>query len=91
VVFRLDPAIPQAALNQAEAAQVSARANLGLSEALYEKAVNGNRPEEVKASEATVKRLQDEEEMARLNFGGSRRCSRAPPCPRTISTGRTPL
>jgi multidrug resistance efflux pump len=69
VVFRLDPAIPQAALNQAEAAQVSARANLGLSEALYEKAVNGNRPEEVKASEATVKRLQDEEEMARLNFG----------------------
>jgi membrane fusion protein (multidrug efflux system) len=39
-----------------------------LNEALAEKAVNGSRPEEVKAAEATAKRLQDEEEMARLNF-----------------------
>ena len=68
VVFRLDPAIPQATLNQAEAALGSARANLGLSEALNEKAVNGSRPEEVKAAEATVKRFQDEEGMARLGF-----------------------
>ena len=68
VVFQLDPAIPQAALNQTEATLVSARANLNLSQALYEKAVNGSRPEEVKAAEATVKRLADEEEMARLNF-----------------------
>jgi membrane fusion protein, multidrug efflux system len=68
VVFQLDPAIPSAALNQAEAVLVSARANLGLSQALYEKAVNGSRPEEVKAAEATVRRLQDEEGMARLDY-----------------------
>lgn len=68
VVFRLDPAIPQAALNQAEAALVSAKAALGSSEALYEKSVNGSRPEEIKAAEATAKRLQNEEEMARLDF-----------------------
>jgi membrane fusion protein, multidrug efflux system len=68
VVFRLDPAIPQAALNQAEAALVSARAGLASSEALYEKAVNGSRPEEIRASDATVKRLQNEEEMTRLDF-----------------------
>ena len=68
VVFRLDPAIPQAVLNQAEASLVSARANLVLNEALDEKAVNGSRPEEIKAAEATVKRLQNEEEMARLDF-----------------------
>jgi membrane fusion protein (multidrug efflux system) len=68
VVFQLDPAIPQAALQQAEAALVSARASLRLSKALYDKAVNGTRPEEVKAAEATLKRLQDEERMAHLDF-----------------------
>ena len=66
--FRLDPAIPQAALNRAEASLVSARAGLAASEALFEKAVNGSRPEEIKAAEATAKRLQNEEEMARLDF-----------------------
>jgi membrane fusion protein (multidrug efflux system) len=64
----LDPAIPQAALDQAEASLVSARAGLGLSEALNEKAVNGSRPEEVKAAEATVRRFQDEEAMAHLDL-----------------------
>jgi membrane fusion protein (multidrug efflux system) len=68
LVFRLDPAIPQAALNRAEASLVSARAGLAASEALFEKAVNGSRPEEIKAAEATAKRLQNEEEMARLDF-----------------------
>ena len=68
VVFRLDPAIPQAALNQAEASEISARATLASSEALYEKAVNGSRPEEIKAGEATVRRLQNEEEMAQLDY-----------------------
>jgi membrane fusion protein (multidrug efflux system) len=68
VVFRLDPAIPQAALNQAEASLVSARAGLASSEALCEKAVNGSRPEEIKASEATVRRFQNEEAMTRLDF-----------------------
>ncbi len=68
VVFRLDPAIPQSTLNQAEASLTSARASLVLSEALNEKAVNGSRPEEIKAAEATVRRLQDEEGMARLDF-----------------------
>jgi membrane fusion protein (multidrug efflux system) len=68
VVFRLDPAIPQEVLDRAEASLVSARASLVLNEALAEKAVNGSRPEEVKAAEATAQRLQSEEEMARLNF-----------------------
>jgi membrane fusion protein (multidrug efflux system) len=68
VVFRLDPAIPQATLNQAEASLVSARAALASSEALYDKAVNGSRPEEIKAAEATVRSLESREEMARLEF-----------------------
>jgi membrane fusion protein (multidrug efflux system) len=68
IVFRLDPAIPQAALNQTGASLVSARASLVLNEALYEKAMNGSRPEEINAGDATVKRLQSEEEMARLNL-----------------------
>jgi membrane fusion protein, multidrug efflux system len=68
IVFRLDPAIPLAALNQAEASLVSAKATLTSSEALYQKTVTGNRPEEIKAAEATVKRLQNEEELARLDM-----------------------
>jgi len=68
IVFRLDPAIPQAALNQAEASLASTKANLASSEALYQKALSGNRPEEIKAAEATFKRLQNEEELARLDF-----------------------
>ena len=67
-LFRLDPSIPQAALNEAEASLVSARASLALSEAMRDKAMNGSRPEEIKAAEATVARLQSEEEMARLDF-----------------------
>jgi membrane fusion protein (multidrug efflux system) len=68
VIFRLDPAIPQAELNQAEASLITARAGLASSEALYEKAVNGSRPEEIKAAVATVARFQGEEGMARLAF-----------------------
>lgn len=68
IVFQLDPAILRAALSQAEAALVSAKANLDSSEAKYEKTVNGSRPEEIKAAEATTRRLQNEEELTRLNF-----------------------
>jgi membrane fusion protein (multidrug efflux system) len=68
VVFRLDPSIPQAELNGAEASLVSARASLALSEAMREKAMNGSRPEEIKAAEATARRLQSDEEMAQLNY-----------------------
>ena len=68
VIFRLDPSIPQAALNGAEAALASARASLALSEAMREKAMNGSRPEEIKAAEATALRLQSDEEMAQLNY-----------------------
>jgi membrane fusion protein, multidrug efflux system len=67
-VFQLDPTILRAALSQAEAALVSAKANLASSEAKYEKTVNGSRPEEIKAAEATTRRLQNEEELTRLNF-----------------------
>lgn len=68
VLFRLDPAIPRAALGAAEAALASARAGWVLNEALYEKALNGSRPEERKAAEATARRLESDEEMARINF-----------------------
>ena len=68
VIFRLDPAIPQARLDQAEALLASSRANLASGEAFYERALNGSRPEEIKAAEATVRRLGDEEAMARLDF-----------------------
>jgi membrane fusion protein, multidrug efflux system len=68
IVFQLDPTILQAALSQTEAALVSAKASLASSEAKYEKAVNGSRPEEIKAAEATTRRLQNEEELTRLNF-----------------------
>lgn len=68
VVVRLDPAIPRAKLDQAEALLVSARANLASAEAIYERALNGSRPEEIKAAEETVRRLEDEEAMARLDF-----------------------
>ncbi|MGA7723839.1 MAG: HlyD family secretion protein [Opitutaceae bacterium] len=68
VVFRLDTSIPQAALNQSEAALVSARAGLASSEALRDKAVNGSRPEEIRAAEAVVRRLQNEEQMAQLEI-----------------------
>ena len=68
VIFRIDPSLLQAALGQAEAALISAKASLASSEAKYAKAVNGSRPEEIKAAEATAKRLQNEEELTRLDF-----------------------
>ena len=68
VVYRLDTSIPQAALNQSEAALVSAKAGLASSEALRDKAVNGSRPEEIRAAEAVVRRLQNEEQMAQLDI-----------------------
>jgi len=67
-VFRLDPTMPQAALNQAEAALASAKASFASNQAKLDKAVNGNRPEEILAAEATVSRLKNEEELTRLNL-----------------------
>ena len=67
-VFRLDPETQRAALSQAEASLASAKANLAVSQAGYEKAANGNRPEEIKAAGATVKRLQNEEKLALLEL-----------------------
>jgi len=68
VVFQLDPAILQSALQQAEAVLISAKASLASSEAICARTVNGSRPEEIKGAEATVRRLQNEAELARLNF-----------------------
>ena len=67
-IFRLDAIMPQAALNQAEAALVSAKASLASNQAKLDKAVNGSRPEEILAAEATVSRLKNEEELTRLNL-----------------------
>ena len=55
-------------MNQAEASLVSAQASLASSQARYDKAVNGSRPEEILAAEATVNRLRSEEELTRLNL-----------------------
>ncbi len=68
VIFRLDPAIPQAALDRAEALLTSAQAGLASSSAMNEKAVNGSRPEEIRAAEATARRLQSDEGQARLDL-----------------------
>jgi membrane fusion protein (multidrug efflux system) len=68
VVFSLDPAIPKAALRKAEAALLSAQASLDSGEALYRRALNGSRPEEIKAAEATAGRLESDVAMARLDF-----------------------
>ncbi len=65
-IFRLDSSAQEAALAQVEAAATSAAANAAVSEAGYQKTVNGCRPEEIRAAEATVKRLQNEEELARV-------------------------
>lgn len=67
-IFRLKPETEKATMNQAEASRASAEANLLASQAKYTKAVNGNRPEEIKAAEAIVKRLQNEEGLARLEL-----------------------
>ena len=68
IVFRLDPSSAAAAANQAEAMLVSARASLASAQAKYDKAVNGSRPEEIRAAEATLRRLQNQEELARLEL-----------------------
>jgi len=67
-IFRLDPSSAEAAAHQAEAALVSARASFASAQAKYDKAVNGSRPEEIRAAEATLKRLQNQEELARLEL-----------------------
>ncbi len=67
-IFRLDPTNAKAALAQAEAALVSARANLESNAAKYDKTRHGSRPEEIRAAEATVKRLANEAGLARISF-----------------------
>jgi membrane fusion protein, multidrug efflux system len=67
-VFRLDSASARAALSQAEAALQSARASQASNRAKLEKLVNGSRPEEIRAAEATARRLANEAELAELNF-----------------------
>jgi multidrug resistance efflux pump len=68
VVFRLDPAILESSLKQAEAKLISARATLDSSKAIYQRELNGSRPEEIRAGEATAGRLQTEEAMAQLEY-----------------------
>lgn len=67
-VFRLDPSSAESALGQAEAALSSARASLASSTAKCDKTLHGSRPEEIRAGEATVKRLTHEAELARVCY-----------------------
>lgn len=71
-LFQLDPATAQANVRQAEAALASAKAVWTASQARYEKTLHGNRPEEIKAAEATVKRLQVEADLAQLDLNRTR-------------------
>ncbi len=64
----LDSSGEQVALSRADAALISAQAVWTASQAKYEKSMNGNRPEEIKAAEATVKRFQNEEDLAQLEL-----------------------
>ena len=67
-LFQLDPALFQAALAQSRAAVETGKGNLATAQARNEKALNGARPEEVKAAAATVARLKDEEDLAKLEY-----------------------
>jgi len=67
-LFQLDPALFQAALSQARAAVETAKGSLATAQARYDKALNGARPEEINNAAATVARLKDEEELARLEY-----------------------
>jgi membrane fusion protein, multidrug efflux system len=69
ILFNLDPITPQVAVSHAEAVLESAKAAATASQARYDKAMNGSRPEEIKAADATVKRLQNEEDLAQLELG----------------------
>lgn len=71
-LFQLDSTTAQANVHQAEAALVSAQAAATASQARYDKALHGNRPEEIKAAEATVKRLQGEADLAELDLKRTR-------------------
>ncbi|HVU35031.1 MAG TPA: HlyD family secretion protein [Opitutaceae bacterium] len=68
VVFQLDSADAQAAIGESEAALLAARATLVSDQAKYDKAVHGSRPEEIRAAEAVARRLQNEEELARVSL-----------------------
>jgi membrane fusion protein (multidrug efflux system) len=68
VLFRLDPATYQSAVQRAEAALVSAQGNVQLSQAKLERALNGSRPEEIRAAEADLERLQNEEKLAKMDL-----------------------
>jgi membrane fusion protein (multidrug efflux system) len=68
-MFRLDSSGQEAALAQVQASLASAQAALAVNQAQVDRAVNGNRPEEIKASEATANRLKNEEQLARLEAG----------------------
>jgi len=67
-LFRLDPIAAQVAVRHAEAVLESAQAACAASQAKYEKTKNGSRPEEIKAAEANVNRLQSEENLAQLEL-----------------------
>lgn len=71
-LFQLDSANAQANVRQAEAALASTKAIWTASQARYEKTLHGNRPEEIKATEATVKRLQVEADLAQLDLNRTR-------------------
>jgi membrane fusion protein (multidrug efflux system) len=67
-VFRLDSSTYRATVSQAEASVLSAKANLQVNQAKLDRTVSGNRPEEIKAAQATLERLEAEEKLARAQL-----------------------
>jgi len=71
IIFSLDSTQFRVNVGQAEAALHAANASMQLSQAKLEREVNGSRTEEVLAAEATFKRMEGEEKLAKLEWDRS--------------------
>ena len=76
-LFLLDSSVQRAALAQAEAALATAQADVAVRQAKCDKELNGSRPGEVKAAEATVRRLEGEEANARSELARMERLAKS--------------
>jgi membrane fusion protein, multidrug efflux system len=66
--FQLNRNMLRATLAQMQAQQETARGNLEAAQARQLRAVNGPRPEEIKAAEASLRKMQAEETLAQLEM-----------------------
>jgi len=76
-LFLLDSSVQRSSLAQAEGALATAEADVAVRQAKCDKALNGSRPGEVKAAEATVRRLEGEEANARSELARMERLAKS--------------